>query len=166
MISSSAPPEDRHRVAGERGAHQDVVEDRAASDASDDASRQPDGERDQQGAERQLDGRREQGQELRQYRLAGDDRLAEIAMGEVVEIDEVLLPERLVEAELGEELGVPLGERLRSPTRSSIGSPGIRRISEKATMVTPMKVGIRTPRRAMMKRSIDQLIRRRPSALE
>src|SRR5206468_115859 len=59
-----APPEDRHRVADEGGAHQPLVDDGAATGGGEDAGRdaQHDGEDD--GAQRELDRRREQRQEL------------------------------------------------------------------------------------------------------
>ena len=47
------------------------------------------------------------------------------------------------------------GSMPRSPTRSSIGSPGISRMKAKAASVTPMKVGTTMSRRVMMKRSMS-----------
>src|SRR5690606_15703772 len=55
-----------------------------------------------------LDRRWEQVEELLEDRLARDDRAAEVALHEVAEEEQVLLPERLVEAELLLQLGVAL----------------------------------------------------------
>ena len=48
------------------------------------------------------------------------------------------------------------GDITRSPDISATGSPGSRRMNEKAMIETPMKVGIRTARRFTRKRSIEQ----------
>ena len=57
----------------------------------------------------ELQRRREQRQELVQHRRVRRDRRAEIAVGDLPEIVEELLPDRLVEAELVAKLGQPLG---------------------------------------------------------
>ena len=46
------------------------------------------------------------------------------------------------------------GDITRSPDISMTGSPGSRRMKEKAMMETPMKVGIRTARRPRRNRSM------------
>ena len=51
-------------------------------------------------------------EELAHHRTLGDDRDAEIAVHELVEIDQILLPDRQVEAVLVQQLGVAL--RLQS----------------------------------------------------
>ena len=58
--------------------------------------------------DRQLDRGREQGEELAQHRLAGDDRAAEIAVQQVAEEAQILQHQRPVEAELGHHLGMAL----------------------------------------------------------
>ena len=62
-----------------------------------------------QGDERQLDRGGEQGHELAKDRLAGHDRVAEIALQQAAQIGQVLLPDRLVEAEADLQLRVPHG---------------------------------------------------------
>ena len=102
-----APPEDRHRIAGERDAHHAVVEDRVAPHRRDDAGRQAEDEREQDRAERELDGRRKQRREFRDHRLMRDDRVAEIALQHAADVDAVLHEHRLVEAVLLAQLRMP-----------------------------------------------------------
>src|SRR3546814_17564580 len=66
-------------------------------------------ERKEDRADGKLEGRREEDEKLLQHRLSGDDRLAEVALHHVSEIKEVLLPGRLVIAELLHKFGVALG---------------------------------------------------------
>src|SRR3546814_595573 len=66
-------------------------------------------ERKEDRADGKLEGRREEDEKLLQHRLSGDDRLAEVALHHVSEIKEVLLPGRLVIAELLHQFGVALG---------------------------------------------------------
>src|SRR5713226_7261822 len=75
-----APPEDRHRVTGERHAHDAVVEDRVALDRGDDAGRQAEDDGEENGASGELDGRREERAELLDHRRVGNRRDAEIAL--------------------------------------------------------------------------------------
>jgi hypothetical protein len=76
-----APPEDRHRVAGQRDAHDAVVEQRAALERGDHPGQQADDAGEQQGGKGQFQGRREQGGELVPDAFAGAQRFAEIALG-------------------------------------------------------------------------------------
>ena len=73
------PPEDRHRGAGDRDAHQPVVEHRAAPHRRHHAERHADQHGEQDGADRQFDRGREQLQELAPDRVLRHDRGAEIA---------------------------------------------------------------------------------------
>ena len=50
-----SPPEDRHRIAGERNPHHAMIEDGIAPHRRDDAGRQSEAQREQDGAERKLD---------------------------------------------------------------------------------------------------------------
>jgi hypothetical protein len=104
-----APPEDRHGKAGERGAHKEMVERRAAIDPGDHPGRQPDQGAEQDAGDRELDRRRKQREELLDHRLPRGDRAAEVAMRQIAEVGEVLLPERLVVTELGPQHGMALG---------------------------------------------------------
>ena len=102
-----APPEDRHRIAGERDPHHAVIEDRVAPHRRDDAGRQSEAQREQDGAERKLDGRREQRREFGDHRLMGDDRAAEVAAHQPRQIEAVLHHDRLIEAVFLAQLRVP-----------------------------------------------------------
>ena len=104
-----APPEDRHRVAGERHAHHAVVEHRVAAHRGDDAGGNADHEREQDRAQRELDRRGKQRQELVQHRRLRDHRLAEVAVQHAADVDAVLHEHRPVEAVLLEQLRVPRG---------------------------------------------------------
>ncbi len=103
------PPEDGHRIPGQRRAHDGVVEDRAAAHAGDDPCGQAQQQCEDDGAQRQLDGGRKQGEELLEHRLAGNDRLAEIALQHAADVNPVLLEQRLVESVLGTQQGVAFG---------------------------------------------------------
>ena len=104
-----APPEDRHRIAGERDPHDAVVEHRVALDRGDDPGRQPEEYRKEHGRERELDGRGEELRELGDHRRVGDEREPEVAAQHVAHVDEVLDVERAVEAVVVEELCVARG---------------------------------------------------------
>ena len=112
--------------------------------------------------ERQLERRREQRRGTRSApaRWVIDRACRNRRAAPVAEIVERTAPERLVEAELvAMSWACRSGVMPRSPASTSTGSPGTRRIRMKATKVMPMKVGIRTPRRARMKRIIAALPR-------
>src|SRR6185436_6729969 len=104
-----APPEDGHGVADKGGAHQALVDPCAAAGGGPDAGGYADDDGEDDRAERELEGRGEEFQELADDRRMGRDRLAEVAMQHVPDVAEVLLPQRLVEAELYLQLLVALG---------------------------------------------------------
>ncbi len=103
-----SPPEDRHRIAGERHAHEHVIIGRAALHSGDRAGRDADADGEDQGAEGKLERRREERRELGQHLLVGDHGCAEIAVKQPPDIVEELLPNRLIEPELMAELGETL----------------------------------------------------------
>ena len=102
-----SPPEDRHRIAGERDAHDAVVEQRVASHGGDDAGGYAENQREQYGAERELDRRGKQRHELVQHRRLRDHRLAEVAVQHAADVDAVLHQHRPVESVFLEQLRVP-----------------------------------------------------------
>ncbi len=102
------PPEDRHRVAGDRQAHQRLVVQAAAARCGDGAGGQPDQRREQHRAQRQLDRCREQRGELGEHLLVGGQRGAEVAVQQLPHVVDKLLPNRLVQAELVAEHRQPL----------------------------------------------------------
>jgi hypothetical protein len=65
--------------------------------------------REDHGRNGQLDGRREADEELVEYGLAVDDADAKIAVDDVVQVVQVLLPERIVESEVLTHRRDPLG---------------------------------------------------------
>ena len=81
----------------------------AAPDRGQDSGRHAEDDGEQDGDDRQLKCRREQGHELGEDGLLGDQRGAEITRQRVADELEVLLPERPVEAELMHQLGMALG---------------------------------------------------------
>ena len=92
-----APPEDRHRVTGERAHHHAVVEHRIAAYRGEHAGRDADHQREHDRAQRELDGGREQGQELVQHGRLRDHRLAQVAVQQAADVDAVLHQHRLVQ---------------------------------------------------------------------
>jgi hypothetical protein len=104
-----APPEDRHGEAGQRRAHQRVIDEGAAPGRRDHAGRDAEDRREQHGADGQFQRRREQRREFGQDRRLRRDRGAEIAVRDLPEIVEKLFPHRLVETELMAEMGQTLG---------------------------------------------------------
>ena len=103
------PPEDRHRIAGERHAHDAVVEHRVAAHRGEHAGGNADDEREQDGADGELDRRREQRGELAQHGLLRDHRLAEVALQHAADVDAVLDEHRPVEPVLLEQRRVARG---------------------------------------------------------
>ena len=103
------PPEDRHRIAGERHAHDAVVEYRVASHGGDHARRNADDEREQDRAGGELDGRGEQRGELAHHRLLRDHRLAEVPVQHAADIDAVLDEHGPVEPVFLEQRRMPGG---------------------------------------------------------
>ncbi|MNO74393.1 hypothetical protein D3C76_653900 [compost metagenome] len=85
-----------------------MVEHRAALERRDHPGEQAEGAGKQHGGEGQLDGGREQGEEFVPDAFAGGQRFAEIALGQVADVVQVLLVQRLVEAEAVHGFGVHL----------------------------------------------------------
>ena len=79
------------------------------------------------GADGQLHGGGKEFDKLRDDRFVGNERSAEITLKNIAHIDEVLLPNRLVEPENGEKLGMPLGRD------TALAGQGFNRISGKHT---------------------------------
>ena len=104
-----APPEDGHRIAGQRDAHGDLVEPRAALDGGEDAGRNAEQHRQHHSEQRQFDRGREQRHELFNDGALGGERDAEIALQDAGDIVEILLPDGQVVAELLLEDFVALG---------------------------------------------------------
>ncbi len=113
------PPEDRHRIAGERRAHDAVVEHRVATHRRQHAGGNADDQREHDRAQRELDGGRKQRGELAQHRLLRDHRLAEVAAQDAPDVDAVLDQHRPVEAVLLQQRGVPRRRRCRARRPSS-----------------------------------------------
>ena len=104
-----APPEDRHRIAGERHAHHAVVEHRVAAHRGDHSGGNADDEREHDRAGGELDRRREQRGELAQHGLLRDHRFAEVAVQHAADVDAVLDDHRPVEAIFLEQRRVSRG---------------------------------------------------------
>ena len=77
-----------------------MVDPRAGPGRGENAERNRDHDRDDEAEQRQFGGRRQAVADFGRDRLAGGERIAEIAMGEIVGVAEELLDQRLVEAEL------------------------------------------------------------------
>ena len=90
-------PERRHRDAGERGDAQSVVGRPVASQARDHAERDPDDRREEDREDRELDRGGDELAEVVRDGVVGERRLAEIALHEMLEVDQVTDRERLVE---------------------------------------------------------------------
>ena len=76
------------------------------------------------------------------HRLAGAERVAEIAVRQVADIGDELLGQRLVEAELGADLGDRLRARRQARRSRPPGRRAAARVSRKVTMTTPTMLGI------------------------
>ena len=95
------PPEDRHRIAGQRDAHHRVIGDGVALERRDDAGRQADRRR--RTASRRTRARSSPGNSVRnssQHRLVRRQRRAEIALQHLADVVGVLHRQRPVEPEL------------------------------------------------------------------
>ncbi|SVJ74565.1 Uncharacterised protein [Klebsiella pneumoniae] len=103
-----APPEDRHRIAGEGHRHHPVVEQRTAFQGGDHPGQQAEGAGEEHGGQGQFQGRREQGEEFVPDAFAGGQRFAEIALCQVAHVVQVLLVQRLVQAQAVQGLGMHL----------------------------------------------------------
>ena len=120
-----APPEDRHRVAGERRAHQRLVERRAALDRREDAGR--DAEQRRAKSMAQSDSSSVAGKSVGnslQDRLVGEIETPKSPCSTLPDIVEELLPARLVEAELvRSNWRAARASMPRSPASTSTGRP-------------------------------------------
>ena len=140
-----APPEDRHRIAGQRHAHDAMIEDRVAPHRRDDAGRQADGEREQDGAD--ATARSSPGTGVRNSdddRLVGDDRACPRSpCSTSPEIDG-----RIARGSAGRSR-IPCAAARAAPDRCRARRPSSRSdrrgrggSRKKASSVIPMKVGI------------------------
>ena len=149
------PPEDRHRVAGQRDAHHRVVGDGVALDRRDDAGRQADDQREQHREERELDRRRKQRQE---FARAPARAWSATCRGRRAAPGRRSRRTAPAAAGRGRTRAAAAARRAgsmpRSPDRFSTGSPGIRWISANASSVTPMNVGTISATRRRMKVSM------------
>ena len=91
--------EHRQRHAGRRGDAAEMVDPRAGPGRGENAERDRDHDRNHKPEQRQFGGRRQAVADFGRDRLAGGERIAEIAMREIVGIAEELFDQRLVEAE-------------------------------------------------------------------
>ena len=148
------PPEDRHRIAGQRDAHHAVVEHRVAAHGRDHPGGNADDQRESDGADGKLDGGREQREEFPRDGLLRDHRLAQVTVQDASDVDAVLHEHGPVQPELLAQRLVTPGSMPRSPAIVSIASPGTRRIRKNASSVIPMNVGMTSPRRVRTKRSM------------
>jgi hypothetical protein len=149
-----APPEDRHRVARQGDAHDPMVEQRSSLECRDHPGQQAQDAGEQQGGHGQFQGRREERGELGPDALTRTQGFAEIAVGQLADVVQVLGIQRLVQAKAFHCLGVHFGVDPRSPIMTSTGSPGIMRINAKVSKVMPKKVGINNPSRRAIKLNI------------
>ncbi|GAA3337248.1 hypothetical protein GCM10020358_12840 [Amorphoplanes nipponensis] len=101
--------EQQHRDAGDGR-----VRPAAGPDGGQDPRRDPDDGRQQQRRDTELDGDRQAVGDRRADRLAGQPRLAQVAADEAGDPVHVLLPQRLVQAEIAAQRG-PLGLRRLGP---------------------------------------------------
>ena len=118
-----APPENRHRIAGQGNAHQRLIINAAAPRGGDDAGRNAERDRKDHRAKCQFEGRRKQRQEFVEDRCLGDDRDAEVAMQKAPDIIAELLPDRPVKPHLVHEFGMALGRD------AALAAPHLDRIS-------------------------------------
>ncbi len=112
------PPEDRHRVAGQRDTHDRVVGDGIALERREHARGHADQRRQQHRAQRELDGRREQRRELLQHRLVRSERRAQVAAQDVADVVAILHRQRAVEPELVQQARAP--RRIHPPLAGKV----------------------------------------------
>ena len=98
-IRSSAPPEDRHRIAGQRNAHHRVVDDRVALHCREHAGRQPHHESEDQREGCELDRGREKRCEFPGDTVVRRQRAAEVPVQHLHEVVTVLHRQWPVESE-------------------------------------------------------------------
>ena len=102
--------EHRQRHAGRRHDPAEMVDPGALLHRRQHAQRNGDDDGQDQGEQGELGRGRQAGGDLGHHRLAGAERVAEIAVRQIADIGDELLGQRLVEAELGADLG----DRLRA----------------------------------------------------
>ena len=103
VLHRQAEDEDRDRDPEQRDDRDRAVGPALGMPGGQPPERDPEPDGEQERPEGQLDRRREAQRELLGDGPVVDDALAEIALGELAEVQEVLLVERLVEPELGED---------------------------------------------------------------
>ena len=99
------PPENRHRVAGERKAHHRVVGGAAATQCRDDAGGNANQHRQQHRADREFDGGGEMREELAHHAVMCRQRGTQIAVQCAPDIQAVLHDQRAVQAKLRAQVG-------------------------------------------------------------
>ena len=98
-------PEGRGRDSGDRDGAAHLVDGLVLGHGREHAQRNAEDDGQQQGGDGELDGRREEQQDIVDHRPLGADRDAEIPMQQPADIGDVLHGDRLVEAELGPDMG-------------------------------------------------------------
>ncbi|MNC36753.1 hypothetical protein D3C75_852900 [compost metagenome] len=86
-----------------------MVEQRSALERSDHPGQQADDACEQQGGKGQFQGGREQGEELAPHAFAGAQRFAQVTLGQLADVVQVLDRQRLVQAQAFHGLGVHFG---------------------------------------------------------
>ncbi len=100
------PPEDRHRVSRKRNTHYPMVEQGSSSQGRDDTGQKSDDASEYQRRNRQFQGGREQRSEFGPHARARPQRFAQVAMGELADVIDVLRIKGLVQAKTFHGLGV------------------------------------------------------------
>ena len=103
-----AEPEVGDRAGQHAVAEQHLVGDAAALDCGVDADRDAERDREQSRAEHQLERRRQALLDVLEHALRGPPRAPEIALHDVTDVDQILLVERAIEAEIAAHLLDPL----------------------------------------------------------
>ena len=104
-----ADDEGRHRKAQHREAHHEAVDQRAVAVGGQHAERHGEADGDDQGADRQRQRRLDALGDQLGHGLLEEEALAEIALQDVADPDGELRPDRLVEPELGADVGDLVG---------------------------------------------------------
>ena len=140
--------EDRQRHAGRRHDPAEMVDPGALLHRRQHAQRNGDDDGQDQGEQRELGRGRQAGGDLGHHRLAGGERVAEIAVQQIADIGDELLGQRLVEAELGADLRDRLRARGQARRNRPPDRPAAARVSMKVTTTTPTMLGIAVASRA------------------
>jgi hypothetical protein len=104
-----SPPEDGHRIAGQRCAHDGLIEDRAAFHRGQHAGGQPKQNGEDRCRDRQLEGGGKQLGEFGEHRSMCPQRHIEVALQQVAHIGEELHIQGTIESHLVHQLRVPCG---------------------------------------------------------